>query len=161
MGLFGLLGRTNGYCGESGNSTRLYRSYDKFSKTLTITGRGTMKNFSAQPAPWSYHAEKIATVIIKYGVKNIGNCAFDGCRNLKNVTIPESVTEIGSGAFGFCSNLKSVTLPKSLRKIGESAFERCDSLTNVTISSIVTYNPELLMLVSWIKFTSGERQQVY
>ena len=33
---------------------------------------------------------------------------FNGCQNLKTVTIPKSVTEIGSGVFGSCQNLTDI-----------------------------------------------------
>ena len=38
----------------------------------------------------------------KYSVTSIGYRAFDGCRGLTSVTIPNSVTSIGVGAFASC-----------------------------------------------------------
>ena len=38
----------------------------------------------------------------KYSVTSIGESAFEDCRSLTSVTIPNSVTSIGNGAFFWC-----------------------------------------------------------
>ena len=42
-----------------------------------------------------------------------------------NITIPQNVKIIGVGAFNYCRTLEKVTLPEGLIEIGESAFECC------------------------------------
>lgn len=98
--------------------------------TLVIQGTGEI-----DWSPWSKQKERIRNVIIKYGVKDIGESAFSGCTNLISVTIPESVTGIGSSAFLECDSLTSITIPGSVTSVGGSAFYGCDSLTSVTISN--------------------------
>ena len=39
---------------------------------------------------------------------SIGNYAFEDCKSLQSVTIPDSVTSIGNWAFSDCSSLQSV-----------------------------------------------------
>ena len=68
----------------------------------------------------------------------IGYEAFDWCRSLTSVTIPDSVTTIGDKAFYWCDSLTSVTIPDSVTTIGGGAFYDCASLTSVTISDSVT-----------------------
>ena len=44
-----------------------------------------------------------------YSVTNILGCAFFGCSNLTNISIPNSVTSIGRGVFYGCSSLTNIT----------------------------------------------------
>lgn len=69
--------------------------------------------------------------IIPGSVENIGNSAFSGCTDLKNIVIPNSVKFIGSKAFWGCSNLMSVKIPNSVISIAEFAFYECTALTTV------------------------------
>ena len=74
----------------------------------------------------------------EYTVASIGGYAFENCRSLTSVIIPNSVTSIGESAFYFCSSLTSITIPNSVTSIGSSAFAHCSSLTSVTIPNSVT-----------------------
>ena len=62
------------------------------------------------------------TISIKPGTKTIGDYAFSGCSNLKDITIPDSVTTIGYRAFYNCDNLYGVKIPASVTSIEERAF---------------------------------------
>lgn len=73
-----------------------------------------------------------------YSVTKIDPKAFNMCKKLKSITIPNSVTSIGGYAFFSCSSLASVTIPDSVTNIGDYAFCECTSLTNITISDNVT-----------------------
>ena len=64
-------------------------------------------------------------------VTSIGSSAFDNCRSLTSITIPDSVTNIQDRAFYWCSGLESVTIGKSVRSIGEHAFYNCNKLSSV------------------------------
>ena len=75
---------------------------------------------------------RIAHIVIRPGVTQIGGSAFRGCSSLASVTIPDSVTQIGDGAFFGCSSLASVTIPDSVTRIGSSAFSGCSSLRHAT-----------------------------
>ena len=70
---------------------------------------------------------------IRKGVKVIGDRAFNLCRSLTNINIPNSVTTIGYSAFGWCESLTNINIPNSVTTIGDSAFWNCD-LTNINVS---------------------------
>ena len=75
----------------------------------------------------------IPSTIVGKTVTSIRNCAFYGCKNLVNVTIPDSITSIGNNAFEYCASLKSVLIPGSVTSIGNAAFNRCESLMNIEV----------------------------
>ena len=63
-------------------------------------------------------------------LKTIGNSAFSGCSNLKEIEIPNGIETIGSYAFAYCG-LSSVVIPTSVKKIEFLAFEYNRSLMEV------------------------------
>ena len=68
-------------------------------------------------------------------VTGIGWGAFEDCRNLTSITIPNSVISIESRAFHYCSSLTSITIPESVTSIGEDiVFYGCSSLTSINVS---------------------------
>ena len=105
---------------------------------LTISGNTPMDNYFSEPqartAPWG---KDVTAVVIKDGVKSIGNYAFYNCQKLKSITIPDSVTCIGNWAFEGCISLTTITLPDSITEIGYGAFYN-SGLKHLTIPDGVT-----------------------
>ena len=66
------------------------------------------------------------------GTTAIGRGAFENCRGLRSVTLPDSLREIRYRAFYGCSGLRGVRLPKGLCSIEADAF-RGASLRGVTL----------------------------
>ena len=80
----------------------------------------------------------LTTVIIPDGVTSIGNTAFTFCTSLYFIYIPESVTSIGIAAFSHCSSLLGAFIPHGVTSIEFGAFSACSSLPSVTIPDSVT-----------------------
>jgi len=70
-------------------------------------------------------------------VKGIGELAFDWCRDLASVTLPDTIEEIGEYAFRQCDSLQSIEIPQSVKTIGEHAFIY-SGLTSVVVPDSVT-----------------------
>ena len=71
-------------------------------------------------------------------VTSIGANAFQACKTLREITIPQGITTIGKSAFTECENLESIALPQGLTSIGNAAFMQCRSLKTVAIPDGVT-----------------------
>ena len=67
----------------------------------------------------------------------LGNNAFENCRELETIVIPNGVTEIRSEAFTGCSKLKSVELPDGLIELSRAAFMN-SGLLSITIPKSIT-----------------------
>lgn len=80
----------------------------------------------------------LTSVSIPNSVTSIRSCAFDGCSGLLSLTIPNSVTEILGGAFANCSSLSAIIIPNSVVSIGGDAFKNCTSLTSITFGKGLT-----------------------
>ena len=123
----------NGPIGSSG----LNYSYTTADKTLTISGAGTMPDFT-NDQPWKNHQGEIETVVIGDGVSSVGANAFADCRKLTSVTLPVSVTAIGGGAFLDCKALTDITVSwdaSHIPNINPSAFG------NLTLEEIILHVP--------------------
>lgn len=85
------------------------------------------------------------------GVEIIGDYAFDGCQNLRGVTLPMGVRHIGWAAFSECVLLESVVVPPTLREIQAYAFSDCVSLRNLRLPQgvQVVCDPEAIAERSW------------
>ena len=69
--------------------------------TLTVKGNGKMNDYDVGKAPWI--SSSFETLVIENGVTYIGRHAFNGCPQLKTVSIPASVTSIGDYSFSLPS----------------------------------------------------------
>lgn len=79
----------------------------------------------------------VTAVHIPDSISTIGQHAFYCCSNLTDIIIPNSVTTIGHGAFQGCSNLKRINIPNNLSTIQTAVFENCSSLESITIPESV------------------------
>ena len=71
-------------------------------------------------------------------VTQIADHSFSGCKNLKQINLPDTIKMIGLGAFLRCSSLNSINIPESVTSIGNNAFQYCSSLTSINIPDSVT-----------------------
>ncbi|MBD5132466.1 MAG: leucine-rich repeat protein, partial [Clostridiales bacterium] len=100
---------------------------------LTRLGDGVFQNNTS-----------IVRVVIPSGITLIGEYAFSGCTNLREVVFEtdennENHADITMKKYAFynCKNLESINLPEGLVYIGTTAFNSCESLSSITIPSTV------------------------
>lgn len=70
-------------------------------------------------------------------VTSIGKSAFELCRKLESVTLPDTVDNIGECAFNACMALKSVNIPEHVKKLFTYTFKECSALTYIQIPAEV------------------------
>ena len=67
--------------------------------TLTISGAGSMEDYTSGSAPWYDYRGNISALVIGSGVTGIGCCAFSGCTALTEVVFPGDAPVLGEDCF--------------------------------------------------------------
>ncbi len=79
---------------------------------------------------------KLTGVKLPDSIKSIGNDAFRSCEAITDMKPGEFLTTLGERSFSNCSALKGITIPASLKTVGEDTFSGCSALTEVRISDL-------------------------
>lgn len=82
---------------------------------------------------YAFAGTAITTMQLPATVTQLGDGAFNGCKQLTNMVISEGVTELGNALFAYCSVLTSVTLPTTLQRVGKESFYGCPSLESIVL----------------------------
>ncbi|GHV33088.1 hypothetical protein AGMMS4952_24590 [Spirochaetia bacterium] len=90
---------------------------------------------------YAYFGCPITEIVIPASVSSIGYRAFEGCAELKTVTLPPGLERIRGRLFYRCTALSAIAIPDSVTEIGRDAFSYCSSLESVTVSAHpITWN---------------------
>lgn len=120
---------------------------------LVYNVKENLKYLGNSENPYLYLTGPTSTSIAEANIdKNcrfIGFEAFEFCRSLTSVTIPNSVTSIGDDAFGWCSGLKNVIIGNGVTSIGESAFKGCSGLTKINFEGTISQWNEIKKSDDW------------
>ncbi len=144
-------------------SSKTYYSFNAASKTLTISGEGSMPNFSTSQSmsdaqPW-YDWRKdgsIEHIVVEEGVTSLGNYCFYSV-SVGDITLPSTLKTIGSYSLAnnpvieaidfknvtsianyacyMCYGLKDVNIPSTVKSIGKFVFADCRALSKVTFEN--------------------------
>ena len=77
--------------------------------------------------------KQLKNVIIANSVKEIEHDAFYDCDELDNVYVPAGVKVVRSYAFAECDKLKKVTFAGTPEKVGRHTFDDCDQLHDIIV----------------------------
>jgi len=121
-------------------------------RTVTLVGYGSCKDrdvivatlYDGKPvtvigASAFEDCRAINSVVLPEGLQVISDKAFKGCDVLKSVIIPDDVKSIGKEAFKECKYLNSIVIPESVTAIYDGAFAYCSKLISVTLPSQVDH----------------------
>ena len=73
------------------------------------------------------------TFTVPASVTRIHECAFEDCKSLTSVILPQNLTYIGCRAFSYCQALAEINIPVNLQEIDDEAFGNCRSLTSLIL----------------------------
>ena len=73
----------------------------------------------------------ITDIELHQDTKIIADCAFNTCKKLTKIAIPNGVTRFGDDLFTECESLTKVTLPSSLKTIAPQTFYKCTQLKQI------------------------------
>jgi len=108
------------------------------------------------------YCRQLEVVELPEGLIKIDMRAFDKCRQLMRINIPSTVREIHRDAFGYCEKLVHVHLPDELRRLGRWAFRDCKSLQRINIPpnlETIEYGAfEACYSLSEVLFSEGLRE---
>ncbi len=102
--------------------------YQKYSQGLAFTSNGNGTCGVTGIGTCTDTDIVIPSTYMGSPVTSIGSSAFEDCKNLTSVEIPDGVTTIGRSAFYGCDNLDSVVIPNTVKGIGYQAFYNCNNL---------------------------------
>lgn len=91
-------------------------------------GCSNLNSITVDSANSSYESPENANAIINKATMEL----VEGCNN---TVIPEGVKSIGDYAFLGRTNLKNITIPANVTSIGERVFEYCDSLEKIKVDT--------------------------
>ncbi len=78
---------------------------------------------------------KIEDEGVEYTVTVIEGLAFEGCKDLKSIKLPNTIDTIRTFAFQDCESLVEINIPNTVRDIEWYAFYNCTSLKSITLSN--------------------------
>lgn len=95
-----------------------------------------------------WYSLKLITLDIPDNVQNIGNWAFDTCKNLTQVTINSS--ELGYFAFNNCPNIETVNISKNTKKWSNNIFNANKKILSINyLGTMDEWNNTLGKTSSW------------
>ncbi len=106
---------------------------------LSFTGSGKIPDYASAVSPWENYNPKTTEVYVAPTITEIGDYTFINAA-FSFIDIPSSCTKIGESAFWGCANLKEIYIPSSVVSIGSRAFNNCSSLSFIYFEGRCTAN---------------------
>ena len=106
-----------------------------FFSARSLNGEINLPDSVKKIGAYAFYDSGVQRIVIGKNVKSIDKNAFNGCKNLTEITFSEGVEEICESAFHYCKALETVNFSNSLKTIGKCAFYGCDKLKNSTFKN--------------------------
>lgn len=137
-----------------------YYLYDEYTGSIAIPSKITYKTYAYRVIGIEKNAfngcKQLESVIIPQSIRMIGVAAFKNCSSLRNVKLPDNLEVIRHEAFANCTNLTSVNIPLSVHTICDNAFQGC---TKLTVVNTLAANISETAFASDVIITRNENQE--
>lgn len=128
-----------------------YRGYSTKAIRICIPSfvKSIGKSTFSQYEDFEIHGDDLVSpYTVPYGVKEIGDYAWEGCYGLYELNLPESIKSIDSYVVKLCENLKEFIIPDSCETIAGLVVIGCTKLKRIHIG-------KSLKSIRWIYFTKS------
>lgn len=98
-------------------------------------------NIPNRMIPYSafYNMQNLEEVIVPQNIRIFDDYAFESCKKLKTVNMPDSLERIEYEAFIYCESLTGpIAFPKGVKLIDRYAFYNCYALSGITLPDSLT-----------------------
>ena len=92
-------------------------------------------------------------------LEEIGVGAFQNCKAITSINLPEGIKKIGGYAFADCTGLTSFTVCASVTNVGDYAFSGCSNLESITFNG--TDDSGSLSLGSYVFLNCGRLETIH
>lgn len=83
---------------------------------------------------WVIYADRTLTeAILREDTVGIAMYAFEDCKDLQRVELPDTLKTLGYGAFSGCKNLNAISLPDNIKNWESLVFSGCTNLSSVIL----------------------------
>ena len=113
--------------GSSGSKIWQYTCYDYYYS----------KKYYMQS--YFYNIPASLTSVTVTDATSISAAAFNGCRNLTEISLNDGITSIGASAFQNCVSLESFRIPAGISSLQPNLFSSCTGLKSLTVSENSEY----------------------
>ena len=128
------------YLTGQGNLRSLIGEDNKYNiEKLVLVGKlsDDDRNFIKEMSRERYENGQYVTGLLKYLDMSelvdtvFWSSAFNNCKSLETVILPNKLQMLESEAFAYCSNIKTFTFPATVTRLGWAALRACNGLTSV------------------------------
>ena len=145
-------------CVSDDNRCYIHNNEIKFFAQGGLEDNYTIPNNITSINKYAFSGSEITSISIGKSMETIGAYAFEGCKQLEEITNWNNVKHISSSAFKGCVNLGEISLPTNLKMINNNAFENCVNMyINENIpDSVTTIGSYAFSGCTNFKYTDGD-----
>ena len=132
-------------------------TYETGTYTLTLSGSGTLPDYTEYTVDNHYFRTDENALIATYNIPEIGELKYYIIDLVKHINIGSGINTIGTLYFSEASKLETLTLSENVTAIKEKAFYRCTSLNTIygSINDDIEVASDAFLGCNFVKNNNG------